>query len=702
MNIIKKYFILHLLFYQVAFTQNNLVDSLINLTKKTTIADTLKIKYYGDISWELMASDINQSLLFAEKELELATKINSKKDIAQAESDIGNVYNRKADYKNALIHYYKASELRQQLNQSTKLAGIYSNIATVLMRQNNFKDAIDINFKALKIFEQEKDTNKQGIILGNIGNIYYELEQNKEALIYFNKSLACARKVGNKTTIANVLVNIGGLKFEENDLASALFYFLEAKTIMEENNLKYNLAVVYNNIGKIYAAKNQEGKAIEYYEKSLKNRIELQDEFGIGLSNLNLGELYKNQGNYSKAIESLLISADIFKRTNALLQLKQTYGYLAETYKLKNDLSSALNYYEKYSQYKDSVYTKDASDKLVEMNTKYETEAKEKENELLLAKNKLSNETIKQQRTFSYFIITALILSAGLAFFIFRGLKQQRLANAIISEQKQEVEIKNHVIEEKQKEIIDSITYAKRIQQALLASKQMLDSSLSNYFALYKPKDIVSGDFYWATNHQGRFYLAVCDSTGHGVPGAFMSLLNIGFLSEAIKEKNISKPNEIFNYVRERLIETMSLEGQKDGFDGIIICFDIEKTQKQEELTIEYAAAHNAPLLISNHEIIELEKDKMPVGYGERKDKFKLSSITLKKDDILYLYTDGFADQFGGPKGKKYKYKKLQELLLQNHQLSMTLQKESLNNELENWKGNLEQVDDVLVFGIKI
>lgn len=700
----KKQYIVSLFFISLIsksnFSQTSLVDSLINLTKKTTTSDILKIKYYGDISWELMASDIDQSLLYAEKELELATKLNSKKDIAQAESDIGNVYNRKADYKNALIHYYKAAELRQQLNQSAKLAGIYSNIATVLMRQNNFKDAIDINFKALKIFEQERDTNKQGIILGNIGNIYYELEQNKEALIYFNKSLACARKVGNNTTIANVLVNIGGLKFEENDLASALFYFLEAKAIMEANNLKYNLAVVYNNIGKIYAAKNQEKKAIEYYEKSLKNRIELQDEFGIGLSNLNLGELYKNQGNYSKAIESLLISAEIFKKTNALLQLKQTYGYLAETYKLKNDLNSALNYYEKYSQYKDSVYTKDAADKLVEMNTKYETEAKEKENELLQAKNTLSEKTISQQKTFTYFILICLSLLIGLVFFIFKGLKQQRKSNQIITLQKEEVEKQKDVIAEKQKEVIDSITYARRIQQALLASKSILEKNLNNYFVMYNPKDIVSGDFYWATNHNNYFYLAICDSTGHGVPGAFMSLLNIGFLSEAIKEKNISQPNEVFNYVRNRLIETMSLEGQKDGFDGILI--RIDSNQKSEKLKIDYAAAHNAPLLISDNSINELSKNKMPVGYGEKQDSFDLFSVELQKNDILYLFTDGFADQFGGEKGKKFKYKPLHELILKNSNLEMNTQKSTLLNEFNNWKGNLEQVDDVLIFGIKM
>ncbi|MBS1653193.1 MAG: hypothetical protein JSU07_14400, partial [Bacteroidetes bacterium] len=140
-----------------------------------------------------------------------------------------------------------------------------------------------------------------------------------------------------------------------------------------------------------------------------------------------------------------------------------------------------------------------------------------------------------------------------------------------ISAEKRNVELKNRVIEEHQKEILDSIHYAKRIQTALLANKEFVNTNIKNNFIYFQPKDIVSGDFYWATQQNDYFYLACCDSTGHGVPGAFMSLLNIGFLSEAIKEKSISKPNEIFNYVRQRLIDSISAEGQKDGFDGILI-----------------------------------------------------------------------------------------------------------------------------------
>jgi serine phosphatase RsbU (regulator of sigma subunit) len=257
----------------------------------------------------------------------------------------------------------------------------------------------------------------------------------------------------------------------------------------------------------------------------------------------------------------------------------------------------------------------------------------------------------------------------------------------------------NKIIEEKQKEMLDSIHYAKRIQNTLLASKTTLNKNLNsdaNYFVFYNPKDIVSGDFYWATEHNNKFYLAVCDCTGHGVPGAFMSLLNIGFLNEAIKEKGVEKPHEVFNYVRERLIHSISSEGQQDGMDGILLCID--KSTKQ----ITYAAANNEPIIISEQKIIELPKDKMPIGKGVKTESFTLYSINVNKGDALYLYTDGYADQFGGLKGKKFKYKQLNELLLSVNKKPMEHQKDEINSVIQTWKGNLEQVDDILIVGIKL
>jgi len=266
---------------------------------------------------------------------------------------------------------------------------------------------------------------------------------------------------------------------------------------------------------------------------------------------------------------------------------------------------------------------------------------------------------------------------------------------------KSELNESKAVIEEKQKEILDSIHYAKRIQNTLITNKEFITKTIPNNFIYFKPKDIVSGDFYRATKKDDKFYLAVCDSTGHGVPGAFMSLLNITFLNEAINQKNISKPNEIFDYVRRKLIENLAKEGQKDGFDGILLCID------SDNATIDYAAANNSPIVISNGEIKKLPCNKMPVGYGERDSAFDLFKLEYSPGDILYLYTDGFADQFGGNTederekgGKKYKYKRLNEFLVSINHLSLEDKTEKLSNEFLSWKGLLEQTDDVTIVAV--
>jgi serine phosphatase RsbU (regulator of sigma subunit)/rhodanese-related sulfurtransferase len=264
------------------------------------------------------------------------------------------------------------------------------------------------------------------------------------------------------------------------------------------------------------------------------------------------------------------------------------------------------------------------------------------------------------------------------------------------AELKKSVEVKSALIHENNKEITDSIYYAKRIQYTLLANEDLLKNNLTDHFILYKPKDIVSGDFYWAASRNDKFYLAACDSTGHGVPGAFMSLLNISFLNEAINERNISAPNEICGHVRTKLIESISQEGGQDGMDGVLVCLDSDRKK------LSFAAAHNAPILIRNNEVIEFEADKMPIGKGERTESFKQQTVDVKTGDIFYLFTDGYTDQFGGPKGKKFKYKQMKALLQSVCNQSLAEQKRILDAVISNWKGELEQTDDILVIGFRI
>ncbi|MBI3518785.1 MAG: SpoIIE family protein phosphatase [Bacteroidetes bacterium] len=259
-----------------------------------------------------------------------------------------------------------------------------------------------------------------------------------------------------------------------------------------------------------------------------------------------------------------------------------------------------------------------------------------------------------------------------------------------------------HELEHKNKEIVDSINYAQRIQKSLLASDTLLKNNLKNYFVFFQPKDIVSGDFYWGAELDNqRFVLVTADSTGHGVPGAIMSMLNISCLNEAIEGQKLKQPSDILNYTRSKIIKHLSNDGSeaggKDGMDCSLISFDLKNNQ------LSYSAANNPIWVVREGSIIELKPDKMPVGKHDRDtESFTQHSLELQKGDVVYALTDGMPDQFGGPKGKKFMYKQLKELLISISHLPMHEQRERLHKELIEWKSDLEQIDDVLVIGVRI
>lgn len=267
--------------------------------------------------------------------------------------------------------------------------------------------------------------------------------------------------------------------------------------------------------------------------------------------------------------------------------------------------------------------------------------------------------------------------------------------------QKEEITHQKHIVEEKQKEIIDSINYAQRIQRALLAGDKLLKENLGDHFVLFKPKDIVAGDFYWGTPLDDSFMLITADCTGHGVPGAFMSLLNISKLSETINEKNITRPDLVLNNVRSEIIRSLNPDPSKDvsqdGMDCILCKLDLKNRK------LEYAAANNSFYIVRDKQLISCPADKMPVGKSHDDTKpFALHEVRLEPGDVIYTLTDGYADQFGGPKGKKFKYKQLEEMLIEIAHEPMEKQKQILSDTVEKWRGNLEQVDDICIIGIRV
>lgn len=512
--------------------------------------------------------------------------------------------------------------------------------------QGNYAKAFDCALMAKKALADNPENRHYGWVEYNLGVIHSDLKDYNNAMEHFEIAQEAFLKSDFDYGLARTKTGMATVWLNLNELDKAQHLYEEALKIFEDLRMQAAMSRIYNDLGVIYRKRHLLEESISSLSKALDIRKNIKHVQGIATTLNDLSESYIEAKEIDKAIELLNESVDLCKRINNQFKLSKSHQLLYLAYKELGQAENALFHLEQYGAVKDIVTNTATNNKIKELEKKAAAENAEKIAEI--------------ERT-----------------------------------KKAELQLAFNVIEEKNKEILDSIYYAKRIQYTLLAHDAFLKQNLPEHFIYFQPKDIVSGDFYWANKQGDKFYLAVCDSTGHGVPGAFMSLLNIGFLLEAINEKGIEQPNEVFDYVRLRLTETMSKEGQKDGFDGILLCFD------QKEQRITYAAANNKPVLISKGEIHELSTDRMPVGVGERKDHFTLHSLNINKGDILYIYTDGYADQFGGPKGKKFKYKQLNELLLQQNNKALSEHSDILKSTFENWKGDLEQVDDVCLIGIK-
>jgi serine phosphatase RsbU (regulator of sigma subunit) len=325
-------------------------------------------------------------------------------------------------------------------------------------------------------------------------------------------------------------------------------------------------------------------------------------------------------------------------------------------------------------------------------------ELEKKENEIV-AKDLEIARAAEVEKKKNYVILATIVVLISLVIVVFsvlRSIKRVKAANSIISSQKRKVEEQKRIIEEKHKDITDSINYAQKIQNALILSETTLASRLkNNAFVFFKPRDIVSGDFYWYSEKNGLKLLAVADCTGHGVPGAFMSMIGITLLNQIVNEKGITDTSEILNRLREGIItslnQTNDESGKRDGMDIALIAWN--------ENELMFSGANNPCVIVRGDEIIEIKPDKQPVGLYEKKNDFSQQKIVLEKNDSLYLFTDGIIDQFGGPKGKKVKLKTfkswLQEVDISNGG------KATLETQFNNWIHDTEQVDDILVIGIK-
>jgi serine phosphatase RsbU (regulator of sigma subunit) len=645
---------LYSILFSFSLSSQNTVDSLKKIISNAK-EDTLKVNALNQLASEYRASNTSQSFELAREALALAEQLKYRSGLVSAHNNIGIACYFTGSYPEALRNYLEAVKLLEVMNNKKRLSAEYNNIAALYLEQGQYKDAEDYFIKSLKMDEELDDKLGMAQSYNNIGTIYHDQGKDDDALIVYFKSLHLRQIINDKEGLPSTYANIGNSLVNKKDFVKAGGYLRESLICYKQNGDTMGIALAYVNLGDLFYTKKEYALSISYYDSSVV----------------------------------------ISKKNNYRDYLSYAYKSMASVNSDKKDFEKAYSYHQLYMMVKDSIYNKENAQMVAEMQTKYDTEKKEKE----IIESKAESE--KQANLKNAFII-GFILMMLLAYFIFRGYQTKKKSNVIITIQKQEVEIQKEIVELKSKEIVDSINYAKRIQEAILPPENIMKQFLPDSFVVYMPKDIVSGDFYWVEPWGNKILFAAVDCTGHGVPGALMSIVGYNLLGKAVNELGLSKPALILNSLSRGIGKTLRQTGTdsevKDGMDVALCSLDYKTNM------LEYAGAFNPLYIVRDGKLIETHSDKNPIGTymdGELKN-YTNHEIQLQKGDTIYIFTDGYADQFGGDKGKKFKYKSLQQLLISIQDKSMSEQKSILTKNLNDWKGNLEQVDDILLMGVRV
>jgi serine phosphatase RsbU (regulator of sigma subunit) len=581
------------------------------------------------------------------------------------------------------------------------------------MAKGEYKIALQHFILATDLFKKSNDKKRLAQCYTAMGIVYWYQGFSSRAIYYYKKNVEICIEINDENGLAASYGNLA-IIFDENlEFDNALKYYNDALKIFEKKHKLNETAACLDNMSLVFKQQKNYTKALAYNARSFKIRENIMDTLGMLASMENLGVIYIAQKKYTEAIEISERVVTIANRLGSREDVKFAYMNLKDAHEGKGDFKAAFYVLNNLMTVKDSLRNIDNANQIAELETKFKTKEKEVElSEIKLLqklKEKESDEKLQRKNFFIGFLVVSGILVLFIAFLFLKRFKEkQQIAEAInkkneaIEHQKVLIDVAYKELTERNKDITDSIKYAQKIQQAVLPSKKFISHELAktntDHFILFKPKDIVSGDFYWFHKSETSLYYVTADSTGHGVPGGFMSMLGINLLNEIVIERGIVEPGEILNKLREKIVRSLKTDDgyPKDGMDAVVCKIDFASNK------LEYAAANNPIYLIRENKLEVLPPQKMPVGYSDDSKPFLTTTIHLNKYDKIYTITDGFADQFGGDKGKKFKYKQLKELLISINYLPMDDQLTILTKTLYDWKGNLEQVDDICVIGIKI
>lgn len=580
--------------------------------------------------------------------------------------------------------------------------------------EGNYQKSMELMIEATGIYKKIGKESGVAKCYGGIGNIYYFLNNFPKATEYFENALKIYEKYNEETGIASCLGNLGLIYQESYQFDKALEYQYKGLELEKKKDNKRGIAISHISIASIYISMDKLVDAKKNAKEAIRISSALMDSSTLSDGYLRLAECYRKLGEMDSAQVYLNKTIDINYKIKAYHQLAYALETQTNLYDSVGNYSSALKAHRELLRIKDTLLNSEKTAQIIELQTKFDTEKKEKENQLLSEQNRM-------QKISLYSLLILVVLGTGLALNIYNSRRKIRNANLTLislnselQQQKEEVQtqaenlqqanvaIQNQkeLIEFNHRKITDSIAYASIIQSAMLPSEDIIANYFSDYFVFYKPRDVVSGDFYWIKEKDDSVIIAVADCTGHGVPGSLLSIMGISYLNEIVGASNLSQPDKVLDELRlavKSIFRQSPNDLRKEGIEIAMISYN-PKTNK-----LTFCGAKISLWICRNGKIQEFPADKMSIGLSMKESAFNLTEVSLEKNDIIYLFTDGISDQLGCETGKKYLRKNYIEFLTRISHLPLSNQKVSINEMLQNWKGkHFDQTDDILVIGLKV
>lgn len=636
-----------------ALAQTAQRDSLYKEYLKCTV-DTSKVNLLIKLANCYDEKEIFKGVGFIREALELSQRIGYDKGICYGNTLLGDYFYDQLRYSESLKHFLKSAVAGEKEKMYYQLSNIYNKMGIIYSNQKKNDLSLKCFLKVAKMAELQNKPKRMAVAYNNIGIAYKDLGRYPEARSYYEKAL----------------------------------------TEFEKSEFKIGIASVNNGLGILSHLLGDDEAALKYYDKAMANFRAINDTASENGIFTNIGEVYNTRKQYDKALECYLKSLGVAEKYNNDAFRSDAYDGLSKVYANMKNYERAFYYQNRHLALRDSISDEEGMRQLQEMEKRLENEKQEKEIELMKQKQEIQtlkvksqSEELKKSNIIIFSVAGILLVVLAMSFFIYKAYKQIKKTNFELAEKK--------------KEIQDSINYAKKIQEAMLPEHTLLAKYFpKGGFGLYLPKDVVSGDFYWFNELNDTVYFAVADCTGHGVPGAFMSMIGIDKLNSFI-DKKVERLPQILSLlnmsIKRALKQKKDSSSSKDGMD-IAICSFNNKTK-----VLNYAGANRPIWILRNKEIIEYKPTKASIGgHIEDHQEYIGHEILLLENDIIYMFSDGFADQFGGVSKKKYMSKQMKQTFIDIHELSMSEQEIKLNQIFNDWKGELGQVDDVLVLGFKI